>query len=246
MSDPVIEIRDLHYAYHDETKALSGVSLTVERGEKVAVIGPNGAGKSTLLLHLNGILHGEGEVKVLGKRIDNANLTEIRRKVGIVFQDPHNQLFCPTVFDDVAFGPLNLQFNGDMVQTMVRDALQKVELDDSFEQRSAHHLSLGEMKRVGLATVLVMQPDILVIDEPSSNLDPRSRRHLIDMLQGIRLTMVIASHDLELVAELCDKVVVLDAGRVWACGNAKDILSDEPLLLKHGLEMPLSLKLMAK
>jgi len=246
MPDTVIEIENLHYTYHDGTKALAGVNLRVERGEKVGVIGPNGAGKSTLLLHLNGILQGEGEVKVLGMSIGKGNLKEIRRRVGIVFQDPHNQLFCPTVFDDVAFGPLNLHYDGEAIKAMVRDALRKVGLDESFEQRSAHHLSFGEMRRVGLATVLVMQPEVLVIDEPSSNLDPRVRRHLIEMLRNINLSTIIASHDLELVAELCDKVVVLDRGKVWASGSTKEILSNEPLLLEHGLEMPLSLKLMGK
>jgi cobalt/nickel transport system ATP-binding protein len=246
MPEPVVDIQDLHYSYEDGTTALMGVDLIVERGEKVGIIGPNGAGKSTLLLHLNGVLRGKGTAKVVGLEINKNNLSDIRRKVGIVFQDPHNQLFCPTVFDDVAFGPLNLGYQPEVVERMVREALRQVGLHESFVQRSAHHLSIGEMKRVGLATVLVMMPEVLVLDEPSSNLDPRSRRNLIEMLRTIDLSMIIATHDLELVSELCSRVLVLDQGRVWASGPAMEILSDERLLKDHGLEMPLSIKLQRK
>ncbi len=232
-----IEIRNLHYTYPDGTQALKDVNLVVENGESVAVIGPNGAGKSTLLLHLNGILKGEGEVKILGLSVSNSNIKEVRRRVGIVFQDPDDQLFCPSVFDDVAFGPVNMELPDDEVILRTKMALRAVGLS-GFEERSAYHLSFGQKKRAAIATVLSMQPDILAIDEPSSNLDPRSRRELINVLRLLPVTKVIVTHDLLFVAEICKRVVILDEGKVAAEGELGEIFSDEALLERHGLEMP--------
>ncbi len=234
---PAIEIRGLTYAYPDGTRALNGVDLTVEEGESLGLVGPNGAGKSTLLLHLNGILRGKGEVRVFGLPVQKENLKEIRRRVGLVFQDPDDQLFCPTVFDDVAFGPLNMGFSPQEVEEEVRRALAVVGLE-GMEKRPAHHLSYGQQKRVSIATVLSMRPDILVLDEPSSNLDPRARRELSELLQGLPVTKVVVTHDLPFVFEICERVVILDGGKIVADGEAFAVLSDEELLERHGLELP--------
>jgi len=234
---PAIEIRGLTYEYPEGTRALDGVDLIVEEGESVGVVGPNGAGKSTLLLHLNGILGGRGEVRICGLPVIKENLKEIRRRVGLVFQDPDDQLFSPTVFDDVAFGPLNMGLSREEAAREVRRALAMVGLK-GLERRPAHHLSYGQQKRVAIATVLSMRPDILALDEPSSNLDPRARRELAELLQGLRVTKVVVTHDLPFVFEICERVVILDEGRVAADGGAFDILSDEELLSRHGLELP--------
>ncbi len=230
----VIKIENLSFHYPDGREALSDVSLTVQRGETVALIGANGAGKSTLLLHLNGILHSDGQVRVCGKPVDDGNLREIRSRVGVVFQNPDDQLFSPTVFDDVAFGPINLGYSEDEVHRAVTRALSWVGMADC-ERRSSHHLSLGEKKRVAIATVLSMSPEILVIDEPTSNLDPRSKWALINLLRDLSMTRIIASHDLELVQALCLRTVILDGGRVVADSATEKILADVPLLRAHGL-----------
>lgn len=234
---PAVEIKDLYYAYPDGTPALRGVSLTIEEGESVGIVGPNGAGKSTLLLHLNGILSGKGEVKIFGLPVIKKNLKEIRRRVGLVFQDPDDQLFSPTVFDDVAFGPLNMGLSREETAAAVRGALEKVGLE-GMEKRSAFHLSYGQKKRVAIATVLSMNPDLLVLDEPSSNLDPRTRRELSELLQGLRITKIMVTHDLPFVFENCERVLVMDGGKIVADGDAFTVLSDEELLEKHGLELP--------
>ncbi|MDI6873468.1 energy-coupling factor ABC transporter ATP-binding protein [Candidatus Solincola sp.] len=234
---PAVEIRGLYYAYPDGTPALRGVDLLVEEGESVGIVGPNGAGKSTLLLHLNGILTGRGEVKIFGLPVVKENLREIRRRVGLVFQDPDDQLFSPTVFDDVAFGPLNMGFSRQEVAEAVERALREVGLT-GLERKSAFHLSFGQKKRAAIATVLSMNPDLLVLDEPSSNLDPRARRELSELLQGVKITKVVVTHDLPFVFENCERVVVMDAGKVVADGNVFDILSNEELLQRHGLELP--------
>lgn len=226
----VIKIKDLKYTYPDGTQALRGIDLTVYKYESVGLIGPNGAGKSTLLLHLNGILKGSGEVEVL----DNKNLEEIRTKVGLVFQNPDEQLFSPTVFDDVAFGPFNMGLEEDEVKRRVRLALNDVGMS-GFEERCPHHLSFGEKKRVAIATVLSMQPEILVLDEPSSNLDPRARRGLIKLLQSLKITKIIATHDLDLVSILCNRVIFLNNGKKVAAGSTNEILEDKELLLSYGL-----------
>jgi len=231
-----IEIKGLTYSYPDGTQALKEVSFTVYRGECLGIIGPNGAGKSTLLLHLNGVLRGNGEVKVFGMPVNGRSLPLIRQKVGLVFQDPDDQLFMPTVFDDVAFGPISMGLTKEQVLEKVAWALVSVGMV-GVEQRSGHHLSFGEKKRVSIATVLAMDPEVLVLDEPTSNLDPRARRRLIGLLRSLSLTKVIATHDIGLVIELCERCLILDGGRVVACGATCDLLEDRALLEAHGLEI---------
>jgi cobalt/nickel transport system ATP-binding protein len=233
----VIEIDNLVYAYPDGRQALKGVSLTVREGEKVAVTGPNGAGKSTLFLHLNGILNGNGMVRVMGLEVMDRHLGAIRAKVGLVFQDPDDQLFSPTVFEDVAFGPLHIGLSEGEVRRQVRWALAQVGME-GFEDRMPHHLSLGERKRIAIATVLSMDPAILVLDEPTSELDPRSRRSLIRLLRELPQTMLVASHDMRLVRDLCSRTVILDEGRIVADGPTNRLLADVELLERHGLEQP--------
>ncbi len=230
----VITIDNLAFNYPDGQPGLAGVSLTVHRGETVALIGPNGAGKSTLLLHLNGILHSDGAVRVLGKPVGDGNLRWVRSRVGLVFQDPDDQLFSPTVFDDVAFGPINMGYVGAEVRQAVTRALDWVGMA-GYEQRSSHHLSIGERKRIAVATVLSMSPEILVLDEPTSNLDPRSKWSLACLLKGLDITKLVATHDLELVRALCPRTVILDRGRVIADGATAEILADTALLAAHGL-----------
>jgi len=232
--EEIIKVGDLSFCYPDGQQALVNVNLAIHKGETVAMIGPNGAGKSTLLLHLNGILHSNGAVRVLGRPVDDENLRWVRSKVGLVFQNPDDQLFSPTVFDDVAFGPINMGYSKDEVRELVTRALEWVGMT-GYEHRSPHHLSIGEKKRIAIATVLSMSPEILVIDEPTSNLDPRSKWSLIDLLKGLPITKVIASHDLELVQALCHRTIVLDYGQVVADGATNHILADKPLLRAHGL-----------
>ena len=229
-----IEIADLSFAYPDGQQALSNISLAIPVGQSVAVIGPNGAGKSTLLLHFNGILRGNGLVRVLGVGVEGKNLKWLRSRVGLVFQDPDDQLFSPTVFDDVAFGPINMSSTEEEVRQRVAGALAAVGLV-GYEQRSPHHLSIGEKKRVAMATVLSMSPEILVIDEPSSNLDPRAKWSLVELLKGLPMTKVICSHDLEIVPALCQRIIILDGGRIVADGPTWHLLSNVELLREHGL-----------
>ncbi len=236
-----IKINNLEYTYPDGTRALEGINLNIFEGESVGLLGPNGAGKSTLLLHLNGILKQKGKVEVFGLNLDNGNLDKIRSKVGFVFQDPENQLFMPTVFDDVAFGPINMKKTLEEIKASVNEALREVDMLDSIT-RISHHLSFGEKKRVSIATVLSMKPEILLLDEPSANLDPAARRHLIDLLKKLPGTKIIAGHDLELILELCSRVVVLDKGRIVADGKTEEILSNSSLMKLHSLEVPLSLR----
>ena len=232
--EEVVRVDRLDFRYPDGQRALAEVSLSIYRGETVALIGPNGAGKSTLLLHLNGILRGDGEVEVLGRKVNGANVRWVRSRVGLVFQNPDDQLFCPTVFDDVAFGPVNMGYSEDEVERRVARALEWVGMAGS-DKRTPHHLSLGEKKRIAIATVLSMSPEILVLDEPTSSLDPRSKWALIDLLRGLPMTKIVAAHDLEMVGALCSRTVVLDGGRVVTDGATADILGDTPLLAAHGL-----------
>jgi len=242
MGEKIIEIEDLSFTYPDGQQALKGVSLTIRRGETVALIGPNGAGKSTLLLHLNGILRSSnGTVRVLGLTIKQRNLKQIRCKIGLVFQEPEDQLFSPTVFDDVAFGPLNMGCSEEEVRRRVRRALHQVGMS-GLVGRSPHHLSVGEKKRIAIATVLSMSPEILLIDEPTSNLDPRGRWELIELLRELPLTRVIASHDLEMVRVLCQRTIILDEGRVVADGPTRRIMADISLLASRGLAPPVGVK----
>jgi cobalt/nickel transport system ATP-binding protein len=241
MTAPAVEVRGLRFSYPDGTPALRGVGFSVAAGECVGLIGPNGAGKSTLLLHLNGLLPeagaGEGSVLVDGEAVGPETLLEIRRKVGLLFQDPNDQLFCPTVFEDVAFGPRQMGLGDDEIRARVTRSLAQAGIP-GFEGRAPHHLSVGEKRRVCLAGVLACDPSILVLDEPSNSLDPRGRRELKELLRGIPITKLIATHDLELVVELCARVVVLDGGCVVAEGPTAEVLSDEPLMLRHDLERP--------
>ncbi len=232
--DEVIKIDSLSFNYPDGQPALSNICLTARQDETVAIIGRNGAGKSTLLLHLNGILHNNGAVKILGRQVDDKNLRWVRSKVGLVFQNPDDQLFSPTVFDDVAFGPINMGYSETEVCQAVARALDWVGMT-GYEQRSPYHLSIGEKKRIAIATVLSMSPEILVIDEPTSNLDPRSKWSLIGLLKRLPMTKIVASHDLELVRALCLRAIVLDHGQVIADGATDHILADLPLLRAHGL-----------
>ncbi|WP_251018724.1 energy-coupling factor ABC transporter ATP-binding protein [Streptomyces sp. ISL-11] len=239
-ADPAasLEVRGLAFAYPDGHQALFGVDLTVPRGERVALLGPNGAGKTTLVLHLNGILGGGvGTVRVGGLPVEKRNLAEVRRRVGIVFQDPDDQLFMPTVREDVAFGPAAAGVRGPELEARVRKALAQVGME-AFADRPPHHLSFGQRRRVAVATVLVMEPEILVLDEPSSNLDPASRRELADILRSLDVTVLMVTHDLPYALELCGRSVVLSDGVITADGPTRDLLCDEELMRAHRLELP--------
>ena len=242
---PAIEVRDLRFAYHDKKTILHGLTFSVRDGECVALVGPNGAGKSTLLQHLNGLLPekfgASPAVSIFGRPVSAESLLEAHREVGFLFQDSDDQLFCPTVFEDVAFGPQQFGHDEARISRIVRESLDKVGLQ-GFEDRIPHHLSAGEKQRVCLAGILACEPRILVLDEPTSDLDPRGKRGLIALLTGLPVTKVIASHDLELVVQLCPRTILLDSGHIVADGPTARLLSDEELMLKHGLEKPLSLR----
>lgn len=242
MSHHIIEVRDLHFAYPDGTEALKGISFRITHGGSVAIVGANGAGKSTLLLHLNGyLMSARGEVRIGETPLTRETMTALRRAVGMVFQDPDDQLFMPTVFEDVAFGPLNAGLPPDEVERRVSLALERVGMSH-LKSRPPYKLSAGEKRAVTIATVLAMSPDVLIMDEPSSNLDPRGRRRLIEMLKSFEHTKIIATHDLELVVEVCSRVIVLDSGKIVAEGPTLELLNDESLMLAHGLERPHSLR----
>lgn len=232
-----IEIRNLSFTYPDGQRALQEVSLSIRPDEKVALVGPNGAGKSTLILHLNGILNGEGQVEVCGLEVIKQNFARVRAMVGLVFQSPEDQLFSPTVFDDVAYGPLYQGLPVEQVQARVQDALAAVHMR-GYEARVSHHLSMGEKKRIAIATVLSMKPEVLVLDEPTAGLDPRSRRSLIELLRELPMTMLVSTHDMLMVQELFERMVIMDAGRVIADGPTQQLMEDEQLLWAHGLEKP--------
>ena len=238
MATPVLEVQGLAYAYPDGHQALFGVDLHVHQGERVALLGPNGAGKTTLVLHLNGILTGgAGAVSVSGMPVTKQNLKEIRRRVGIVFQDPDDQLFMATVRQDVAFGPANMGVKGAELDQRVIDALDRVGMVD-YADRPPHHLSFGQRRRVAVATVLAMEPEILVLDEPSSNLDPASRRELADIMRSLDVTVLMVTHDLPYALELCPRSVILHDGTVVADGATYDVLTDDALMKANRLELP--------
>ena len=232
-----LQVHDLHFSYPDGHSALHGVSFKLCEGDKVALVGPNGAGKSTLMLHLNGILGGRGEIELGGLRLSRDNLPVIRSMVGLVFQNPDDQLFSPTVFEDVAFGPLHMGLPEAEVHTRVDAALEAVRMS-TYRDRLSHHLSVGEKKRIAIATVLSMNPSLLVLDEPSAGLDPRARRTLINLLRDLPITMLVSTHDMKLVQELFPRTIVMDEGRVVADGLTIEILEDETFLTAHGLEKP--------
>jgi cobalt/nickel transport system ATP-binding protein len=263
-TNPAIRVSGLTYRYPDGKEALRGVELIVPSGQSVALVGPNGAGKSTLLLHLNGLLPGKGRgglghahaggrdghdrrptggprIWIEGIGVSERTAGDVRRRVGLVFQDPDDQLFCNTVLDDVAFGPLNQGKGRSEARAIAMECLAKVELS-ALADRPPHHLSFGERKRACLAGVLACEPSVLVLDEPSANLDPRARRRFIQVLRELSCTKLIATHDLELVLEVCPRTVVLDQGQVAAQGESHAILGDAALMEAHGLEQPMSLK----
>jgi cobalt/nickel transport system ATP-binding protein len=234
---PTLWVKDLSFRYPDGRTALRDVSLQIHRYEKVALVGPNGAGKSTLMLHLNGILSGEGQVQVAGLPVSKPNLPVIRAKAGLVFQNPDDQLFSPTVFEDVAFGPLHMGLPEAEVRTRVARALDQVGMSD-YADRLSHHLSVGEKKRVAIATVLSMDPEILILDEPSAGLDPRARRALITQLRDFPITTLVSTHDMRMVSELFPRMVIMDEGRIVADGPTEVLMDNTALLEAHGLERP--------
>jgi cobalt/nickel transport system ATP-binding protein len=241
MNNPSLEITGLAFAYPDGNQALYGVNLKVEKGERVALLGPNGAGKTTLVMHLNGI-HGaqKGEVKIAGTKIDASdklNLKKIRSQVGIVFQDPDDQLFMPTVREDIAFGPYNMGLRGEELDQIVNEALAQVGMS-AFADRAPHHLSFGQRRRVAVAGVLAMKPEILVLDEPSSNLDPASRRELATILASLDVTILMVTHDLPYALELCSRAVVLSGGVIAEDSPTRALLADGEKLAKYRLELP--------
>jgi cobalt/nickel transport system ATP-binding protein len=242
MSHHIVEVKHLRHVYPDGTAALRDVSFRIHHGESVAVIGANGAGKSTLLLHLNGYLSAtSGDIRIGDYPLTRTTLPEIRRTVGMIFQDPDDQLFMPTVRDDVAFGPHNLGFPADEVEQRVRDALERVGAAH-LQNRAPYHLSGGEKKRVAIATVLSMTPDILVLDEPTSGLDPFARRQLMGLLREFRHTKIFTSHDLDMVLDLCERTIVLHEGEIRADGPTREIFRDESLLAACRLEKPLAMQ----
>ncbi|MEW9554426.1 energy-coupling factor ABC transporter ATP-binding protein [Nonomuraea sp. NPDC050783] len=233
-----LEVRQLAYAYPDGTQALFGVDLSIARGERVALLGPNGAGKTTLVMHLNGILTaGHGTVTVAGTPVGKDTLKEVRQRVGLVFQDPDDQLFMPTVRDDVAFGPANAGLRGAELDRVVEDALARVGMLEAAD-RPPHHLSFGQRRRVAVATVLAMRPEILVLDEPSSNLDPAARRELAEILRSLDVTVLMVTHDLPYALELCERSLILSGGVIAADGPTRELLADADLLARHRLELP--------
>ncbi|WP_354702489.1 ABC transporter ATP-binding protein [Paraconexibacter sp. AEG42_29] len=235
----MIHARGLTYRYPGGggQPALHGVDLHVGHGERVALLGPNGAGKTTFMLHLNALLTGSGELEVAGLAVGPKTVHELRSRVGLVFQDPDDQLFMPTVAEDVAFGPLNQGLDRAAVRARVAEALGAVRMDHVAD-RAPHQLSMGERRRVAIATVLAMHPLLLVLDEPSANLDPRARRELLDVLAGIDRTLLVTTHDLPFAAELCERAVILAGGRVVGDGRCEDVLADAALLAAHDLELP--------
>jgi len=245
-NQPTLLIEDLAFAYPDGNQALYGVNLSINKGERVALLGPNGAGKTTLVMHLNGIHPtAHGRVTIAGQVVDTSDkaaIKNIRSKVGIVFQDPDDQLFMPTVGEDVAFGPYNMGARGTELEQIVDDALNLVGMAE-FKERPPHHLSFGQRRRVAVATVLAMKPEILVLDEPSSNLDPASRRELADILRSLDITIVMVTHDLPYAFELCERSVILSGGIIVADGKTSKILKDESLLKTHRLELPVGFSL---
>lgn len=242
MSHHLVEVKDLHYRYPDGTSALRGVSFRITHGEAVAIIGANGAGKSTLLLQLNGcLLPQAGTVRIGDLPLNRKTLPHVRRTVGMVFQDPDDQLFMPLVYDDVAFGPLNLGLPAEEVEERVESALATVGASH-LKDRPPYRLSGGEKRAVAIASVLSMSPSILVMDEPTAALDPKTRRHLIQLLKTFNHTLIIATHDLDLVLDLCSRAIVFKEGLIVADGPTLEILQNQELLDSSSLEKPLRLQ----
>ena len=232
--DNVIEVRGLSYRYPGGERALEGVSFAVRKGEAFAVVGPNGSGKTTLLLSLMGLLKFKGEIRILGHQLNGKGLRELRRKIGFVFQDPDTQLFMPTVGEDVAFGPQQFGYSGDEAKRMVKEALRAVRME-GYEGRFTHRLSYGEKKKIALATALVLSPEILIFDEPTSNLDPASRREFLDLIGGLNCTRIFATHDMDMVRRIADRVLVLFEGRKAAECDVESLFESPEKLRKWRL-----------
>ncbi|MBA4422147.1 MAG: cobalt ABC transporter ATP-binding protein [Syntrophus sp. (in: bacteria)] len=242
MSHHIVEFKDVSFCYPDGTEALKGINFRITHGESVGVVGANGAGKSTLLQHMNGyLMPTSGTVTIGDLSLTKRTRREIRKKVGIVFQNPDDQLFMPTVFDDVAFGPLNLGMDEASVRERVCEALNRVN-SLALQDKPPHHLSCGQKSAVAIASVMAMEPDILAMDEPAANLDPKSRRSLIVLLKTFRHSKIIASHDLDLILDVCERCIVIGDGVVVADGPSAEILSNRTLLEENSLELPLSLQ----
>ncbi len=242
MTHHSIDVRDVRFAYPDGTPALDDVSFRVGHGEAVAIVGANGAGKSTLLAHITGLLRPEhGSVSIGDTPVTRDTLPDIRRTVGMVFQDPDDQLFMPTVGEDVAFGPVNLRLPEQVIEERVTDALARVGAE-SLRDRAPYRLSGGEKRAASIATVLALCPNVLVLDEPSSNLDPQARRRLIVLLRGFEHTKLIATHDLDLALEVCDRAIVMVDGSIAVDGPIRDVFTDDALLERAGLERPLTMQ----
>lgn len=229
-----IVVHNLSYTYPDGQEALSNVSFSIPKGERIAIVGANGAGKSTLLLHLNGILKGEGKIIVDGIELKDQTLPTVRRKVGIIFQDPNDQLFCPTAFDDVAFGPQHFGFTHDEIHSIVDSSLEKVDMKHAAH-RPAHHLSLGERRRISIAAVLACAPEVLIFDEPAAMLDPKRKREVTAFIRESDKTVIIATHDPEFALQTTTRCILMDSGKIVADGKSADILNNRELLAKHGL-----------
>ena len=231
-----IEIINFSYQYHDGTAALSDVTLSIDHGQKVVLIGPNGAGKSTLLLVMAGFVKGAGRVFVDGLEINKRNLKKIRTCLGSCLENPDDQLFMPTLFDDVAFGPLNMGLEPDQVKARVAEALETVGLG-RMADKAPHHLSAGQKRAAAIATILAMRPKIITLDEPDGSLDPRNRNNLMTLLGSLSQTLIIATCNMNFAAALADRAVLLDQGRIIADGDAKEIMLDAELMTEHGLEV---------
>jgi len=229
-----IKVQNLSFSYPDGTKVLNNVSFEVHAGENMALLGHNGSGKTTLLYHLNGLLRGEGLIEICGINLSYDNLTDVRKKVGLVFEDPNDQLFCPTVFEDIAFGPLNLGLSKEEVKETVNEMLEQMEVSE-LALKSSHHLSLGQKKRVAIASVLAMRPQVLILDEPSSGLDPRGKKMLLDLLKKLEVTKLVVTHDLFFASALCSKAMVIAGGRIVVEGETRKILADKEMLIKVSL-----------
>ncbi len=238
--DDIIYIKNLSFDYPDKKEVLSDINLTIKAGEDIALIGRNGAGKSTLLMSMVGILSVVGEIEISGIKMKKENLGEIRRRVGFVFQNPDDQLFMPTIFDDISFGPLNFGFSKDETEKKVKDVLKIVGLE-GYDFRKPHHLSLGEKKRAAIATILVLEPEVIIFDEPTLALDPGGCRKIIKFIKSIKSTKIVATHDLEMVLELCNRVILMDNGKIVADGNTKEILADRKLMYDTGMDVISSL-----
>lgn len=245
MRENIITIKDLNFTYHDGHRALSDINLEIKRGEVFGIIGPTGAGKSTLLQHLNGILKGDGEIVVDSVKIEKKNDALIKEKVGIVFQNPDDQLFCPTVYEDIAFGLFNLGFNREEIDQKISDILEKMNLVH-LKDMSSHHLSFGEKKRVALATTLVMNPLVIALDEPFANLDYKSILNIIEMIRNLPLTRVIISQDILLALSICDRIALLDGGKIIKVAPPREIASDHETLSRTGLDFVPYLEIIKK